>query len=224
MTGIIICTYNRPEYLRQCLDSIDAAEKPENVKIIIIDDCSTNPETIEMLSDSGYFVIYKPVRRSIKHSLLMGFDQFFDKGFDVVMNFDSDAVISDDCIIEALILKNDFPQNIVTCFNTRTKNAKGNERHTILADGEDVYLKSSAGGINFVLTKDLYESYVKPALKTSRGNWDYIACSLSMQQNRAIVVPKESRIEHIGIKSSMGHGIKEMPDVADGFKRIRICQ
>lgn len=220
MIGVIICTYNRPEYLRECLASIDRARKPNDTKIVIIDDCSTNPETIEILANSGHFVIYKPIRRGIKHSLLMGFDQFFDKGFDVVMNFDSDAVISNDCIEEAVRLKESYPSNIVSCFHSTTKNANGSDRHPIVAEGEDCFLKRSVGGINFVLDKGLYERYVKPVLKTDKGNWDAMACGLSLDDNRAIVTPKESKIEHIGHISSMGHTTHELPDTGDGFKKV----
>ena len=92
----------------------------------------------------------------------MGFDQFFDKGFDVVMNFDSDAVISNDCIEEAVRLKESYPSNIVSCFHSTTKNANGSDRHQVVAEGEDCFLKRSVGGINFVLDKGLYERYVKP--------------------------------------------------------------
>jgi glycosyltransferase involved in cell wall biosynthesis len=48
-TAIIIPTYNRPEYLKKCFESLaDTYIAPETL-IYIIDDASTNKETIKLI-------------------------------------------------------------------------------------------------------------------------------------------------------------------------------
>ena len=48
--ALIITTYNRPEYLRKCFDSILRSDIPRGTVVLISDDCSDDKETIDMIN------------------------------------------------------------------------------------------------------------------------------------------------------------------------------
>ena len=216
--GIVIPVYNRPDYLRQCLDSLKAARIPEGTQVIIVDDKSTDKETILMLQDSWGSLkadIYvNKINSGVCYSLKKGIDQCFINGCDLIINLDSDAIVRPDFIERILTIKEKFPDKIVTGFNCLTRNTNGTERHPVIDQGEGWNLKRSVGGLNMCFNRQQYEAWILPALEKGMKrlcNWDAEACNNS--GGAVCVVP--SVVQHIGIKSSMGH--HEAPDVADDF-------
>jgi len=210
--GLLICTFNRPEYLKQCLWSLERADLSMVNELMIVDDHSTNQETIQLIKsfnfkNSHQNLFISEENKGIKHSLLTGYEYLFQKN-DIVINIDSDAIVRAD-FVERLI-ENKPLGDILTGFHCTTKNANGTERHKILEDVGHLYLKQSVGGINFCIDKVAYESFVKPAL-LKPGNWDHNACINA----KGAYCLKESVIQHIGFDSSMNHN--EAPDVADDF-------
>lgn len=224
--GLIICTYNRPEYLRQCLESVAAADIPENVYLvpIIVDDASTDMQTKELVFHSNYNIICKAENKSIKDSMLQGCDWIIDK-VDLIINLDGDAIVRKDFLSVLLELKRTFPDNIITGFNCLTKNRDGSERHKVLTKGIGFNTKKSVGGINMVFDKRQYNDWIRPALVEclqTQGNWDHKACLRSEAAGFPIVCAVPSVVQHIGIDSAMGHSKSEPPDVADDFSSITI--
>ena len=47
--ALIITTYNRPEYLRKCFDSILRSDIPNGTVVLISDDCSDDEETLNLI-------------------------------------------------------------------------------------------------------------------------------------------------------------------------------
>lgn len=222
--GLLICTYNRPEYLRQCLASVAACELPLSTEICIIDDNSTDVMTRQCIREFGHVnlsaVIWKHENKSIKDSLLKGIDYLFGIGCTVVTNLDSDAIVAKNFMHVLLQLKQRFPDHIITGFNCLTKNRDGSERHKVLMEGEGFNLKKSVGGINMMFDKDQYTAWIRPALircLASQGNWDHQSCIESERSGKEIVCAVPSVVQHIGINSSMNHSLSEPPDVADDF-------
>lgn len=194
--------------------------------LMMIDDGSTDKEVGElqfklytMLRASESTVPYYSVLKNntnlgVCYSLKMGIDRLISEGCDLVMNLDSDAIVRPDFIEKILALKERFPDKIVTGFNCLTKNANGTERHPIIEQGEGYNIKSSVGGLNMCFNREQYEKWILPALEKGMRrlcNWDAEACKNS--GGAVCVVP--SVVQHIGIKSSMGHN--EPPDIADDF-------
>ncbi len=211
--GITISTFNRPAYLKDCLDSLKRADIPTNTEIVIVDDCSTDAEALRLINESKYTVIKKSANRGVKESLLMGVELLIHWGCDVLMNLDSDAIVRNDFIKKILEVHSLFPNDIVTGFNCLTKNRDGSERHKIIEEGEIWNRKRSVGGLNMCFNESTYYKHIKPALLIS-GNWDHNAC---ISAGSAIcTVP--SVVQHIGINSAMGH--HEQPDIADDFKGL----
>jgi glycosyltransferase involved in cell wall biosynthesis len=224
MTGILIVSYNRPEYYRKCLDSFKAAIIPEETLVMLIDDASTEPQTISLFNDfqiGGMPVIKlrNQSNKKISANIKTGFDYLFLMGCDIVMNFDSDSIIKPYAIVKLIAEKQKHKGNILTGFNCTTRNADGSERHKIIETKEDYHLKKSVGGLNMVLHWENYNQWVLPALIkaiSAGGNWDHVACINSESHGKGIVSIFPSVVQHIGIKSSMGHS-SEAPDVADDF-------
>jgi glycosyltransferase involved in cell wall biosynthesis len=215
--GLLICTYNRSNYLRDCLWSLERAYLSRVDTIIFSDDSSSDQETITLLKEFQkkrlrknlpIFLNLSSDNKGIKNSLLFGYEEFFNHGFDLVINLDSDAVVQPDFVNQLL---DNYFCGIITGFHSTTRNANGTERHKILYEESGLYVKQSVGGINFCINKDAYGKYVKPALLQPVGNWDHQSC---INAGYAYCL-KESVIQHIGFDSSMNH--TEQPDVADDF-------
>lgn len=225
--GILICTYNRPQYLKQCLESLERADIPKGTLILIVDDASTDQETISLIksfrwpTNCFFSVNAKSKNLSIKDSILQGCDQLFEFKADVVINLDGDAIVRHDFIDVLLKLKKQFPKNIITGFNCLTRNRDGSERHKVLETGDGYTKRKSVGGINMLFDKKQYNKWVRPTLVKcleQGGNWDDHTCRASMADGFEIITSSPSVVQHIGIESAMGHSAGgEPPDVASDF-------
>lgn len=230
--GLVIVTYNRPEYLKECFESLERADISPEVEIVIVDDASTDKETIRLLTTFSQrnicTVIWNDKNEKISACLLTGFNYLKVLGCTVLMNLDSDAIVRNDFLERIGELQAMFPADIITGFNCLTKNADGTDRHKVISEGDlstkcgkglKWNEKASVGGLNMCFDVRTYEQFVKPALQRTLngGNWDHQAC---ISVGRAIcTVP--SVVQHIGIKSSLGHQ-HDRPDTADDFKPLAL--
>lgn len=98
LISVIIPTYNTGHYLRECLDSV-VQQTYSNLEILVVDDCSTDPETLEIIVeyqklDSRVFVIRNSEQKgpsygrniAAKHSTgdfitYLDSDDYFDLNF-----------------------------------------------------------------------------------------------------------------------------------------------
>lgn len=229
--GIVITTYNRPEYLRQCLDSLRLADLSKIRCILFVDDHSTDSSVVQLISDFeipgiNMLCIAKEKNESIKSSLLFGFNWFFENGYDLVINLDGDAIVNNLFVDRILAVNEKYPDFICTGFNCNTLNKDGSVRHPIAYSEPGIIFRTSVGGINMCLSRGPYLKYVKPALGytiENGGNWDALACKNSMQDSLPIAVTCPSVIDHIGFNSAMGHTFTgEAPDVAEDFRPLTL--
>jgi len=222
--GLLICAYNRPEYLQRCLDSLRKADLTD-VDVLIYDDASTDQVTRDMICKSNYASILASKNGSIKNSILQGSRYLFNSGCDTVINLDSDAIVTPDFISRLKSLKERFPDNIITGFNCTTKNRDGSIRHLIVTEGDQYNEKKSVGGINMMYSIDQFIKWIEPATVKclyQGGNWDHQSCLLSNADGYNIVCAVPSVVQHIGVDSSMGHTAGgEPPDVADDFEEVK---
>ncbi len=219
--GILICSYNRPNYLELCLDSLNVADIPSDVEVVIVDDHSTDDETIRLIRESGYTSILNNKNESIKHSMLLGCDFLFDvKGCDMITNLDADTLVKPNFLTVLRDLKHRFNDFLITGFNCLTKNLNGTERHKVIMQGEDFNMKASVGGVNLIFDQLQYKRWIKPALMRcleTQGNWDHASCIAASKETPGVICAVPSVVQHIGVESSMGHSMSEPPDVADDF-------
>lgn len=244
--GIVICTYNRPDYLRQCLESIKRADNTYGIlPIVISDDCSTDKETVLIIEEfAGRGLDVHPIRTAqnsgISRSLKNGIDKLHSMGVDIVINLDSDALVRNDFVEQIMKRQRNFSEQIVTGFNCLTRNADGSERHAVIeelnvpvysvdgnmqtqVDEYKINLKKSVGGINMCFNCEVYRKYIEPALNdviANKGNWDHKACINSEKDGKSVVCCVPSVVQHIGFDSSMNH--REEPDTAADFKPLRL--
>lgn len=222
--ALIIPIFNRPQYLKQCFDSLKEADWPNDILIILINDASTDPDTFRLFSE---FVIpgvdilrhTNPVNKGIKFNIQYGVEKAISFGCDIFINLDSDAIVKTNFISRLLEFKRTHFSCLVTGFNSINKNRDGSERHKVLLETPEFIEKQSFGGINFCFNESDYGWYILPALRES-GNWDHKACIIARSQARSILCLKPSVVQHIGFDSSMNHN--EEPDVACDFYNLAL--
>lgn len=228
--GIVIPTYNRPEYLKECLDSLKMADIPACTKIVIVDDCSTDTKVHELIDNFNYpdcekIFFQSSENKSLNNSLLVGFGYCFEAGCKYVINLDSDAIVNNLFITKLISLKKLFPENIITGFNCNTKNKDGSVRHQVLEKFGNYNFKKSVGGVNMCIEKKQYDKWIRPTLEYClryEGNWDHKSCIRSYDDGYPIVCMNESVVQHIGVNSVMAHGEPGITDTADDFKPLTL--
>ncbi len=244
---LLICSYNRPEYLKRCLASVKRAGITD---VLIFDDCSTDKETDEIVWESGFMFFRSHIRKGICNSLLIGISQAFDNGADIVVNLDADAIIRNDFLERMMELHYAFTDDIITGFHSTTKNKDGSERHKITEQlnyitkdivnigfrpdyseenmmfvdvdqrimQRECCRKQSVGGINMLWTRANWER-MKPVIENAQKNNLNWDHQVSLASN-GIICAVPSLVQHIGIESSMNH--TEAPDIADDFKVLNL--
>lgn len=217
--ALLITTYNRPEYLKECLESILRSDTSVLNEILIVDDYSSDTKTIELIKDfcrkKNASWVSSNKNQGIKNSLLFGCELLFGNGNDLVINLDGDALVRND--FACRLLESHDEDYTLTGFHCTTKNSDGSERHRIISSFNSLcYLKESVGGINMCFSKKMYYGFLKQSL-LNPGNWDHEFCKAV----GGVLCLKESVIQHIGFVSSMGHH-NDIPDVADNFKPLHL--
>lgn len=230
--SLLITTFNRPSLLKECMRSVHMAltylslhelHTPE-VATYIIDDCSTDQETLSLIKDYPMLwnrkVITKDKNKGIKDSLLIGFDEAFtenevDVSFDhsykwcnsdYAINLDPDSIVKENFFTEILRLKQLYPDHIVSGFNCN------HPANPVLIDNGDHVMRRHCNGISMCISKEQYENIVRPSL-LKPGNWDWNATN-----KLPFVISQPSLIEHTGWnQSSMNHGANGTGDRACDF-------
>jgi len=221
MTGVVIPIFNRPKYLRQCLDSLKKLTTKPDI-YILVDDCSIDPETHQLTweftaSERNVHLIKSRQNLGVRASLASGIEVAFQCGCDFVINLDSDMIVKPHFIRVMADLKKRYPANIVSGINCMMRQKTGEERNPLLYEHEDHYLKKYVAGQCLGFYAEQYAKFIKPALKIN-GNWDHNASIACDHQGLAMIVCKPSVAQHIGMESSMGHnGYGELPDRAEDF-------
>lgn len=217
--GLVLTCFNRPAELRRCLASLQGCTIPQGLEFVIVDDASTDPDTtnqIQQFSLPG--VTFHKIRhernQGIRGALITGIHNAFSHDIDMVINLDSDAIVKPEFFTRLVELYQQARQpQIITGFHCVTRNANGTERHPVLAQENGFWLKSSVGGINMAFGRQAFERWILPALK-QLGNWDYHTCLNSMRDGVPILCAVPSLVQHIGLRSSLGHTTAEEPDLA----------
>lgn len=210
--ALIITTYNRPDLLKQCLDSLRQSDLSKVNHLVFVDDYSTDSHVLPLISSFGHkfkTVFASDTNRGIKQSLLTGYEIGFTN-CDLCINLDPDAIVKPDWIDRLLELKQEHPAYIISGFNCN------HPKNPIVGEGNGYVLRQHCNGINMLIDKHQYETIVKPALMRD-GNWDY-----NSTNKLPFIITRPSVIQHIGASNStMGHA---QGDVACDFKLLSLPQ
>lgn len=219
--GLVITAYDRIGYLQQCLESLAASDITNDVIVVIIDDHSKIPVS-ELVTDDRYTIIRNDSNQGVCYSLNVGFSLLSELACDLLINLDSDAIVRNDFFSVIKKLHDQFPDSLVTGFNSENKNRDGSSRHPILELGDGYCKKKSVGGINFAMSANTYNNVVRYVLEDCYkmgGNWDHEASKAIKKRNGDIICAVPSVVQHIGIESSMGH---DDPDISSDFKNLHL--
>lgn len=204
-TAICIPTFNRPEYLRQTLESLMPCLTDEFV--VITDDNSTDMQVIrvifEYLGDYKNKMIIRHPNFGIARSMKIAIENCKDK--DVIISLDSDFIVHKDFIKVLTKLVTENPENIITSFNATS--------HKVIKELQDRYLKQTIGGGNIAFTWGTYTKYIQPIL--TNNAWDWQMCDMVKKAGKMFICTKPSLCQHIGINSTLGH---DNTDTAADFK------
>lgn len=214
MVALIITTYNRPEYLKRCLESLSAVIYPKDTTLYIIDDASYDLDTIEMLNKYSakckIILMQNDVNSGIKKTLSKGINSAICDGNNTIITLDSDTIVKPNFIDVLLSLKSKHPEHIVSGFNTLTKNERNIIRHPVLKQFDSHCTKQSIGGINLCFNMRDYLNVIYPALMSNSYHWDW-----GLKHDLPYIVSTPSVVQHIGFESSLGNS--HNPDVAFDF-------
>lgn len=216
--GLLVNSFNRPEYLSQTLDSLAKADL-SGVTLLIVDDCSTNPDAIRLIQKHKY--ARTPQNRGIKFAIEYGMNWFFEQYYDVVINLDSDTIVKPDFVSRLMDLHRSHPNRIISGFNTMSRNKYGIVRHPVVETGNNYVVKNTIGGVNMLIPRAIWKQ-VRDGIHISQRNgtqWDREVCAIV---GGGIIVSVPSCVQHIGHSSSMGH--HDNPDIAEDFEtREKLC-
>jgi GT2 family glycosyltransferase len=197
-TAIVIPTYNRPEYVTQCYQSLcEMSTMPDH--IFIIDDCSTVKMPMLNLPNVTYVSTHK--NSGVKYALHCVIDHAFSLGYELIMNLDSDAIVKPD-FVDRMVNVHNKSGHIVSGFN--------NPNRKFISINGDYGIKSNANGINMCFDNKQYLRHMLRSLSGAGKDWD-LTLSGNLRQF-AITIP--SCVQHIGKVSSLGH---YPPDEAKDF-------
>ena len=174
MDCIVIPVYERPEYLKRCLNSLQGFK---DLFFIFADDGSKDAN-IELMcrrflfDHKGQYTKYQ--NAGIGINMLRGLESCSDiviKGtdipvnYDVIITLDSDFIVKPDFVqsLKTLLHKNDSVDTVVTGFNATS--------HPIIEQREGYAVKKSIGGGNLCFTWETYVKHIRPNLID--GMWDW---------------------------------------------------
>lgn len=93
MIGLAIITYNRLNYLKRCIESLEKNKFGGADKVVIIDDCSTDG-TVEYLEGTDYTIITKEENVGVAHSKNNALHYLIDiEGCDHVFIMEDDIIM-----------------------------------------------------------------------------------------------------------------------------------
>jgi hypothetical protein len=128
----------------------------------------------------------------VKYALHCVIDHVFSKGYELIINLDSDAIVKPD-FVERLVNVYNKSGHIVSGFN--------NPKRKFTNLHGDYGIKNNANGINMCFDNKQYMQHILPSLCNAGKDWDL---TLSGKLKRfAITIP--SCVQHIGKVSSLGH-------------------
>ena len=199
--GLVITTYNRPDYVECCFASLRQSNL-QNTLVVIVDDASSDKATLELIEQFTLPEVQQLIKltRQNKHgfniheSLKLGWDLLhYTCQVDYLCNLDSDAIVKPhwlETLQTTYIQQQQYGHNfLLTGFNTMN--------HPIREEHESIYIKESFGGINtFFAAGDFYENTVRPCL--SDNTWDWQIVHTMAACDYPVLCTKPSVVQHIG--------------------------
>ena len=198
---IVIPIYNRPEYLRQTLDSL-LPVITQNETIILSDDGSTDHGIIPVIekfiekANSRLINVdyYKNQHFGVHANMMYGIEECYT---DAIITLDSDFVVAPDFLLRLWDAMGKYANDdtIITGFNAPA--------HKPIKYESGYVLKNTIGGGNLAFTWEAYKKHIKPALVNTL--WDWAMSASVIRSKGRLICLTPSVCQHIGIESTLGH-------------------
>ena len=198
-TGLVVTTYNRPQYLARTLKSLKRSQLTNTI-VLLVDDGSTDQRTLQQLEEfEGKKIPVVKAYRKKKNGCLMyenlkwGWD-FLLKNYHCkyLLNLDPDAIVTKNWLIRLQAvyeqLSSEYKHFVLTGFNAY--------QHPLIEQRDNYYRKASAGGINFLFDGETYTEVVRPVLIDLQWD-DHVVASLH-EIGGALICTRPSVVQHIG--------------------------
>lgn len=228
--GLVMCCYNRPEYLKKTLSSLKSSLEGMRVKMLVLihNDGSTDPSIDGLIRDwnveSNMVDIIKtssPINRGIHASLITSLTRVIDV-CNYITILDSDAIVKNNWLTSLWntyhLGSSYFAKSpiVVSGFNC----AKAHPVIGYIRNGSVpvAVLKKSVGGINLYSSADFFRHYVMRAIqqcKCKNQGWDWEMCKIMNQHGGKILSTYPSVVQHIGIDGVNSSGATY--DIAEDF-------
>ena len=113
--GIALVTMDRPGILRQTLSAIARATAAVSMPIVIVDNGSTDPDTLEILNEEATTQRIQVIRNAsnlgLSRAVNQGLAALDALGVDILIHFDDDALIIDEAhALRALEIFQEHPR------------------------------------------------------------------------------------------------------------------
>ena len=225
--GIIISAFNRSEYLQYTLKSLENSDlTKKKIIVIIFDDCSTDHNTLLLIE---YFKLKNlPIIKIFTNhlglvkrnqsentflpgscfpfSLKFGYDILFRLGCQIVMNIDSDVLVSknwinkiDYFINNELSLKKYY---ILTGFSNDST------CHRVIEKKDNYKLLDGFGAVHMVINKNMFYDIVSNCIFNYL--FDFKIMEECKKNNIPIIAMSPSVIQHIGFDTSIIRGFERI--------------
>ena len=216
--GVVIPTFNRPEYLKYTLFSIANSDLSGQSLVFLLFDDTSAEDTVQLIRDFklGSIPIIKIFTNRINlvkqnnytvlpgsafpFTIRYGCDILFQLGCEYVMSSDSDAMVCHDWlrIVNTTLDKIKDKYFILSGFRCQ------DSYHKVLSDGPDYALLNSLGGISMTFNKNTFYDVMKDTIYDY--SFDWIISDTCKKRNYPIYLTKPSIVQHIGVHSSIIRG------------------
>jgi glycosyltransferase involved in cell wall biosynthesis len=188
--AIGVPTYNRKWMIEVCAPSLRLADYPENTRVIVVDDASTEFDAAFL---RGQYPDFAEVTRRDKNSGGADFAardllaRLAETGADVLLMIDSDLILARDGVTRMLALF-DKTAGVLSMFNT--------PNHSPIRDVGDLLQKRFIGAAATAWRRDV-------ALEILAGVepgpvWDWRVCEFLTVRHTPIFTVKHSLVQHLG--------------------------
>ena len=215
--GIVIPTFNRPEYLKYTLFSLSRSNLTSRKLIVLIfDDGSAEcteqiirsftldipiikifSNKINIVHQNDYTIL---PGNAFPYTIRYGCEILFSLGAKYVMNSDSDAMFCSNwlSIIDNTLMHIHDEQFILAGFRCDDK------FHKVTYEGNHYSKLATLGGINYLCNRHTFFNTIQSCIYDYAFDW--IVSSICEQKHITIYLTKQSIVQHIGVHSSIIRG------------------
>ena len=220
--GIVVTTYDRPEYLAQTLSDLPRTIIPNNalLEVVLVSDAHAEDTCRQMVEAFEWPTV---TLHKVFHQTNVGVAKALKSGFDRLSpqhpfytNLDSDVRLHPEWLIRLM----EGYQRCSTQYGTILLSGFNTKAHEPLEVHEGYVIKKSLGGVNLFFDQEFLQAWFLPSLALEKA-WDWHLVDLCRLHQIPMLALSPSVVQHIGATGMNSVGGK-LPngdpfDTADDF-------